>query len=48
VTPTRLGRDAPAARHALASNRLAAIFFLITLLAIGALYLYVAPGLQSG
>jgi len=29
------------------SNRLAAIFFLITLLAIGALYLYVAPGLQS-
>jgi two-component system, OmpR family, sensor kinase len=28
-------------------NRLALIFFLITLLAIGALYLYVAPGLQS-
>ncbi|MGH2884379.1 MAG: hypothetical protein ACRDPA_17075, partial [Solirubrobacteraceae bacterium] len=29
------------------SNRLAATFFLITLLAVGALYLYVAPGLQS-
>ncbi|MGA2009671.1 MAG: ATP-binding protein [Solirubrobacteraceae bacterium] len=29
------------------SNRLALIFFGITLLAIGALYLYVAPGLQS-
>ena len=29
------------------SNRLALVFFLITLLAIGALYLYVAPGLQS-
>lgn len=28
-------------------NRLALIFFLITLLAIGVLYLYVAPGLQS-
>jgi signal transduction histidine kinase len=29
------------------SNRLALVFFAITLLAIGALYLYVAPGLQS-
>jgi two-component system, OmpR family, sensor kinase len=29
------------------SNRLALVFFLITLLAIGSLYLYVAPGLQS-
>ena len=29
------------------SNRLALVFFSITLLAIGALYLYVAPGLQS-
>jgi two-component system OmpR family sensor kinase len=29
------------------SNRLALIFFGITLLAVGALYLYVAPGLQS-
>ena len=29
------------------SNRLALIFFAITALAIGALYLYVAPGLQS-
>jgi two-component system OmpR family sensor kinase len=28
-------------------NRLALVFFAITLLAIGALYLYVAPGLQS-
>ena len=28
-------------------NRLALVFFTITLLAIGALYLYVAPGLQS-
>jgi signal transduction histidine kinase len=28
-------------------NRLALIFFAITLLAIGALYLYIAPGLQS-
>src|SRR6201995_3968176 len=29
------------------SNRLALVFFAITLLAVGALYLYVAPGLQS-
>jgi two-component system, OmpR family, sensor kinase len=29
------------------SNRLAVVFFAITALAIGALYLYVAPGLQS-
>jgi two-component system, OmpR family, sensor kinase len=29
------------------SNRLALVFFGITLLAVGALYLYVAPGLQS-
>jgi two-component system, OmpR family, sensor kinase len=29
------------------SNRLALVFFSITLLAVGALYLYVAPGLQS-
>ncbi|HEX4012022.1 MAG TPA: ATP-binding protein [Solirubrobacteraceae bacterium] len=29
------------------SNRLALIFFAITLLAVGSLYLYVAPGLQS-
>ncbi len=29
------------------SNRLALVFFSITLLAIGAMYLYVAPGLQS-
>jgi two-component system OmpR family sensor kinase len=29
------------------SNRLALVFFAITLLAIGSLYLYVAPGLQS-
>jgi len=28
-------------------NRLALVFFLITLLAVGSLYLYVAPGLQS-
>jgi two-component system, OmpR family, sensor kinase len=29
------------------SNRLALVFFAITLLAVGSLYLYVAPGLQS-
>ncbi|HET8980604.1 MAG TPA: HAMP domain-containing sensor histidine kinase [Solirubrobacteraceae bacterium] len=29
------------------SNRLALVFFAITLLAVGALYLYVAPGLES-
>ena len=29
------------------SNRLAVVFFAITALAIGVLYLYVAPGLQS-
>jgi signal transduction histidine kinase len=29
------------------SNRLALVFFAITLLAVGALYVYVAPGLQS-
>ena len=28
-------------------NRLALVFFVITLVAIAALYLYVAPGLQS-
>jgi hypothetical protein len=29
------------------SNRLALVFFGVTLVAVGALYLYVAPGLQS-
>ena len=48
MTPTPISVVTRRARVTLSlSNRLAAIFFLMTLLAIGALYLYVAPGLQS-
>src|ERR1039458_3880690 len=43
----RLGASRWGAPRLSLANRLALVFFAITLLAIGSLYVYVAPGLQS-